>query len=109
MAGIYWLISLLIIAGAAAYARNWYYRPSEMPEVLTASLSYQTLEYMDWYAQRHKGEDSEECDISSGLIVSQIKGRQLSWRQRNDIIRYMKRMAWVYKDTKGGTKRLRNK
>ncbi len=103
MGDLYWLASLAVIAGAIwAYARYWYYRPSGMPEILTASYSYQTLEYMDWYA-RHKAEDPDEYEIPTYRIASYIAGRQLGWRQRNDIISYMKRMGWVYEDTEGGT------
>lgn len=104
MAGLYWLIALLISASAGLYARYWYHRPSEMPAVLTASLSYQTLEYLDWYARRHAEEDPDDFDIPRDEIASHIRGRQLSWRQRNDIILYLKRMAWVYEDETEGRK-----
>jgi len=96
MDGFYWLVSLLIIVTAiGAYVRSWYYRPSGMPEILTASYSYQTLEYMDFYA-RHENENSVEYKIYMYHITSYMKSRQLRWRQRNDIIRYMVRMGWVY-------------
>lgn len=104
MAGVYWLIALLVIASAGLYARYWYYRPSEMPLVLTASLSYQTLEYLDWYARRYAEGDPDDFDVPGDEIVTHIRGRQLSWRQRNDIILYLKRMAWVYEDEREGRK-----
>jgi hypothetical protein len=102
--GIYWLVPLLVIAAAiAAYARYWYYRPSAMSEVLTASYSYQILDYIDFRARR-AGEDFEEFEISTYHITSiHMKGRELNWRERNDIIRYMKRMGWVYEVDEHGT------
>ena len=104
MDGLYWLVSLLIIAAALwIYARYWYYRQSGMPEILSASYSHQTLEYVDFYARR-QGEDSEEYEVSTYVLSSYLKGRKLDWRQRNDIVRYMKRMGWVYEVSEEGIK-----
>lgn len=54
MDGLYWLISLIIIAAGAYAARYWYNRPSGMPGILSASYSDQILEYMNTFAQRKR-------------------------------------------------------
>ncbi len=96
MDGLYWLISLLVVAGAIAlYARYWYYRPSGMPEALIASYSYQALGYIDFYARR-QGQDPTEYEINMYRVVEYLKSRKLAWRQRNDIIGYMKKVNWIY-------------
>ncbi len=104
MNGLYWLVPLLIIAAViGVYARYWYYRPSGMSEILSASYSHQTLEYMDSSARR-KGEDSESYEFSTYEIASHLKSRKLDWRQRNDIVSYMTRLGWVHEFPEQGTK-----
>jgi hypothetical protein len=102
-----WLIFLIVIAiaiGAWIYGSRWYYRQSGMPEMLTASYAYQTLEYMDFFARRI-GQDPAEFEVHmDGVIVPYMLGRKLDWRQRHDVIDYMKEMGWVYEINNPGIK-----
>jgi hypothetical protein len=98
-------LPLIIIAAVAAigfYARyryvRWYERSSDMPEMLTASYAYQTLEYIDSHAAR-QGIDPEMEGIESYTVTSYMDGRGLAWRQHNDIIKYMKEMDWIHPTT----------
>jgi hypothetical protein len=103
VSGIYWLVLLLVVSVTGIYGRYWYRRPSGMPEMLTASYSYQTLQRMNAEARR-KGEDLENCDIHlDSVIVPYMKARKLAWRQRNDVIDYMKKMDWIYEFKEQGT------
>jgi hypothetical protein len=91
-----WLIVLILAAAAVwFYARRWISRPSGMPEMLTASYSYQTLEFMNYYAGRDGG-DPEKYEINIHIIQRQMKNLKLVWRQRKDVLDYMKKMGWVY-------------
>lgn len=96
------LIVIICVAAIAAYGRyrfsRWHERPSDMPEMLTASFSYQTLEYMESHSVR-QGIDPEKCEIDVDDITSYMTNRGLEWRQRNDIIRYMLKMGWIYATT----------
>jgi hypothetical protein len=69
-----------------------------MSSILTASYSYQTLEYVAWYAQ-NKGEEEVEAKVPILRVTSHMKERGLDWRQRNEIISYMKRVDWLWKDS----------
>lgn len=104
MTGLYWLIALIIVAAIGLYARSWYYHASDMPNIMIASYAYQTLEYMEYHAKR-EGEDPERYEIhKNGILVPYMKNRKLDWRQRNDIISYMKQVNWVYEINVQGTK-----
>jgi len=104
MNALYWLAPLLVVAAVMAmYARSWYYRTSGMSETLTASLSYQTLEYLDFYARREQ-HDPTEYPINKYRAIEYMKSRELTWRQRNDVISYMKKVNWIYEVNEQGVR-----
>ena len=100
----YWLI---FIAGAIAvgvYARNWHNRSSGMPEMLGVSYSYQTLKFIAFHVNLQETSPEKTLVSMAETIEPYMKKRDLRWRQRNDIIRYMLRADWIYEIQQDGNK-----
>lgn len=97
-----WLVILAAIV-TGLYARWWYYRPSDMPKILVVSYAYQTLEYL--YDATPAGNDSPGDNvISEHMLKPYLRNRKLAWRQRHDVVNYMKQVNWLYEFNNGGIK-----
>jgi predicted transcriptional regulator len=101
---LYWLIFFSGAIAVGVYARHWYNRPSEMPEMLGVSYSYQTLKFIEFHVNLQKKSSEKNLVSMTETIEPYLKKRNLNWRQRNDIIKYMLRADWVYEIPQDGNK-----
>jgi predicted transcriptional regulator len=100
----YWLIFISGAIAVGVYARHWYNRSSGMPEMLGVSYSYQTLKFIEFHVNLQKKGSEKTLVSMTETIEPYLKKRDLNWRQRNDIIRYMLRADWIYEILQDGNK-----
>jgi hypothetical protein len=73
MMDLFWLAIVALVI-AALYARYWYHRPSNMPQILVASYAYQTIEFL--YDTRPAGtDDIQRYEISETTILKPLPQR----------------------------------
>lgn len=101
---LYWLIFIGGAIAVGVYARHWYNRPSEMPEMLGVSYSYQALKFIEFHVNLQKKDSEKKLVPMTETIEPYLKKRGLNWRQRNDVIKYMLRADWVYEILQDGSK-----
>jgi len=93
-----WLILLGISGGGIAIARYWYHRPSDMSEMQIADYAYETLENICWQVTKLHGEDLETRIIRRYPDIEKYMERRcLNRRERDDVLRYMMKVNWLYK------------
>jgi predicted transcriptional regulator len=101
---LYWLMFISGAIAVGVYARHWYNRPSGMPEILEVSYSYQSLKFIQFHVDLKKKSSEKNLISMTETIEPYLKKRNLNWRQRNDVIKYMLRADWVYEISQDGNK-----